>query len=105
MSKAEVTTLIEDTRRQLARYLEELAAGRSFDMNGFESIVRRIQQEIGALPPVEAAGFKKDIDLLMNMLDGLQHGLEEKRDSVRREIEGLNRQIEANKAYRKPDSN
>ena len=105
MSKAEVTALIEETGKQLAHYLQELEAGRSFDMAGFEKIALRIQQEVAALTPADAAGFGKDIASLMEMLDKLQGGLEGRRDSVRREIEGLNRQIDANKAYSKPETN
>ena len=105
MSKVGVATLIEQTQKQLAQYLQELQAGRSFDMAGFEQVALRIHQEVAMLKPEEAANFEKDIAMLMDMLDELQQGLETRRDSVRREIEGLNRHIDANKAYRKPESN
>jgi hypothetical protein len=105
MSKAEVATLIEETKKQLAHYLEELEAGRPFDMKGFEQIALRIQKEIATLTPPDAKTFEQDIAALMQMLDALFDGLQQKRDTVRREIEGLNRQVDANKAYKKTDSN
>ena len=105
MSKAGVAALIEQTQKQLAHFLQELSAGRSFDMQGFEQIALRIQQEVAVLQPADAANFQKDIGALMDMLDELQQGLEGRRDSVRREIQGLNRQMDANKAYKKPESN
>ena len=105
MSKAEVTTLIQETKKQLTHYLEELAAGRSFDMTGFDKIALSIQKEIATLTPTDAAVFQKDIATVMEMLDALFAGLEQKRDAVRKEIEGLSRQVDANKAYKRTDSN
>lgn len=105
MSKAEVKGLIDETQKQLAHYLNELAEGRSFDMGGFEQIALKIQKEITALSVQEMATFKDSLTKLMSMLDQLQAGLEAKRRSVKSEIEGLNKQLTANKAYRQTDEN
>lgn len=104
MSKEKVAALIADTQKQLTHYLAELAAGRSFDMAGFENIVQKIQSEVAALKPQDAVEFKDNIAALMTMLNNLQNGLENKRDVVKNEIENINRQLTANQAYRNTDT-
>ena len=105
MSTEKVASLIADTQKELAHYLSELAAGRSFEMAGFENVVQKIQGEIVTLNPLEAVKFKDSISQLMTMLDSLQTGLEGKRNIVKSEIESINRQLSANKAYRNTETN
>lgn len=105
MSTEKVATLIADTQKELAHYLSELVAGRSFDMGGFENVIQKIQAEVAALKPQEAVTFKDSITQLMTMLGSLQKGLEEKRNLVKSEIENINRQLTANQAYRNTDNN
>lgn len=104
MSTEKVAALIADTQKELAHYLDELAAGRSFEMAGFDEVVKKIQSEIATLNPLEAVKFKDSISQLMTMLDSLQTGLESKRTLVKNEIESINRQLTANKAYRNTDN-
>lgn len=104
MSTEKVTALIADTQKELAHYLSDLSAGRSFEMAGFENVIQKIQAEIATLNPLEAVKFKDNIAQLMTMLNTLQTGLEEKRSIVKSEIESINRQLTANKAYRNTDT-
>jgi septation ring formation regulator EzrA len=104
MSTEKVAALIADTQKELAHYLSELAAGRSFEMAGFDAVVQKIQAEIATLNPLDAIKFKDSITQLMTMLDSLQTGLQDKRTLVKSEIESINRQLTANKAYRNTDN-
>lgn len=101
---ADVKELLEKTNRQLSFFLGELKSGRAFDMAGFDTLVAEIQQGVAALDMAKAREYESALQELVKQLDVLQAGLLEKRSTVKGEIESLNRQLSANMAYRKTDT-
>lgn len=103
-TKEKAMALLLETEARLKNYLSALKENTPFDMAGFDALVKELHEQIADLPNADASTFKDDVTRVMAMLDELANALQKKRADVRGEIDALNKQAQAQAAYRKADT-
>lgn len=73
------------------------------ELNGLDNFIDYLCKRVLALTPEEAQRYKPQLDGLMADMDDLQAHLQAAKQSVRGDIDQLNKQSAAAKAYKKQD--
>lgn len=77
----------------------KLQAGDEVDLSGLDQLVAEVCQQITQLPEEKAAEFAGRLQELMESLNQIAALLQQQQQQVRQQLEGLNKQKQAARAY------
>lgn len=92
--------LLEQARTMLDEYYKTLEEGESPSLTEFDSVVRSLCEEVTLLPKNEAEKYKEPMSEIEQSLGNLAKLLEEKKEIIKEQIEGLDYNKKAQTAYR-----
>lgn len=91
--------LLNDVKTFATYADRQITNGDFVDLKQFEEKLRTLCSAILTLPSEEAEGYKPELQSLINMLSSWSGILEERKESLKRNVQDLNTQIRAQKAY------
>jgi hypothetical protein len=97
--KKDPKKLLENIKEIAGRINRALTARENVNLMEFEGKVKALCQSIPSMPIAEARALKPDIEHMITMLAEWQSSLEQRKDSIKKTIDDVNRQKRAQNAY------
>ncbi len=102
--KPDVNALLTGMEVYIRETIELLDAGRYQELTALEEKVAKISGQLTTLPPDTTRAYADRLDAVRRQLDLLKQLMEEHQGKIRLQLQALNANKQANKAYARSES-